>query len=376
MNVQSFVGPSNTLAASFADAEETINFMIESTQPGIAKAPKYLPATACVQPVLQGPSGPIRGNGCFQQDGRAFAVGGARFFEVFYSSGVWSYTDYGAVNNDSLPVSWASNGTAGNQIMLVSGGLGYIFNTLTNTLVQITDPFFPADVIQCEFMDGYFLVLIRNSRRFQISNLEDGLVWDALDVAEISEASDNIVSMIRNHREIAFLGTLTGEVWYDNGDPLFPFAPIQGVFIENGSAAAFSCCRADNAIFWIDQDERGNGIVRKLDGYTPARASTYAMELAIARSAELSETIAFAQQEVGHLFIWFLIPDLDWHLVYDVAENAWHKRGIWNTTTCEYEPYVANSHMFAFGKHIVGDRSTEWLYELSREFYADQVISS
>ena len=79
-----------------------------------------------------------------------------------------------------------------------------------------------------------------DSRTFAFSDLEDGTVWAALDVNERSEASDNIVAMVRSHREIWLLGSQTSEVWFDQGDPLNPFAPIQGVFVEQGCAAPYS----------------------------------------------------------------------------------------------------------------------------------------
>src|SRR5215469_18794550 len=112
-----------------------------------------------------------------------------------------------------------------------------------------------------EFMDGYFLVLINNSRAFQISALEDGTSWDPLDVGERSEGSDNVQAMKRNHREIWFMGTKTTEVWYDSGDPDFPFAPIQGVFIEQGCAGSgFTLQRLDNTLIWCGLNEDGQGV--------------------------------------------------------------------------------------------------------------------
>lgn len=372
MIVESFVGPSNVMPGTYQDAEDTINFFIASTQPGSGKAPKALYGTPCVEPFAQGPDGGIRYNGEFQQDGRAFAIAGQYLIEVFEDGTV---INRGSVGDDGAAVSIVSNGTAGNQILIISAGLGFIFNTQMDTLAQITDPDFPADVIQCEFMDGYFIVLIRNSRRFQISALEDGTSWDALDVGEISEASDNLQSMKRNHREIWFLGTQTGEIWYDNGDPLFPFAPIQGVFLETGSAAPFAICRADNTIFWLGQDERGRGVVYKGDGYTPVRVSTYAVENDVASQTDYSTAVVFAQQMRGHLFVWLFVDHLNWMWCYDVAEDRWHKRSIWDATSCIFRPHFAGSSMSAFGKTLVGDRTSEWIYEMSFDFFEDVLVA-
>lgn len=370
MEIPGFVGPSNTLASPLSDVERTVNLFTERTEPGNATTAAYLRGTPGVVPYASCGDSPLRA--LFAQDGRSFAVAGSRFVEINTSTG--AVTNYGPVALDSRPASLASNGSAGNQVLIVSGGSGYIFDLGTNVLSAALGADFPADALMCAFMDGYFLVLIRDSRRFQISALEDGTSWDALDVAERSEGSDNIISMIRSHREIWFLGSQTSEVWYDNGDPLFPFAPIQGVFLETGSAAPFSAVRADNTIVWLDRDERGAGVVRKADGYTPTRISTYAVELALETSADLSVAVAFAEQTQGHLFVWLLIPDLDTTWVFDVAEGLWHERALWNPTACVFEPHVACCHAFAGGRHLVGDRQSDTVYDLTLTAYADEVV--
>jgi len=370
VEIPGFVGPSNVLSAPLADVERTINLFTERTAPGTAKSPVYLRGTPGVRRRSTCGDSPLRG--LFHQDGRAFAVAGEAFIELFENGSV---TNYGAVADDGLPASFASNGSAGNQVLVTSGGFGYIFDLGTNTLTAALPADFPADVVMCAFMDGYFLVLIRDTRRFQISALEDGTSWDALDVAERSEGSDNVVSMLRNHREIWFLGSQTSEVWYDNGDPLFPFAPIQGVFVETGSAAAFGAVRASETIVWLDRDERGAAVVQRANGYTPERVSTYAVEKALqaATDANLRLAVAFAEQTQGHLFYWLYVPGLPTTWVLDVVEGLWHERALWNSTACVWEPHIASCHCVAWGAHLVGDRLGEWVYTLALEYYDDEL---
>jgi hypothetical protein len=369
-----FVGPANRLSSVNADTEDTINLFIESTPPGSGKVPKYLKNTACVRPAVSTGSGFVRGQ--FEQNGRGFAVSGTLFGEVTYDTGTatWMFTVYGLVANDGLPVSMCSNGSAGNQIFITSGGFGYIFNLQTNTLAIITDADFPADALMGEFIDGYFLVLVKNSRRFQISALEDGTSWDPLDVAERSRASDNIALMIRVNTIIWFVGTQTSEPWYDNGDPLFPFAPTGGELMEQGAVAAFGAARLDNAFAWLGLDTRGQGVVYRLNGLTPERVSTYAVESDLQTVSDLSSTKCFAQQQDGHLFFWVVCDALPWSWVLDITENLWHKRAVWDPNTCTYHPYLAGSHMFLSGTHLVGGLTTPTIYELSSSLFEDRIV--
>ncbi len=369
MELPGFVGPSHTLASPLADVERTINLFLERTEPGNAKVPAYLRGTPGVRPYVATVGDRIRG--LFAQDGRTFVVAGTVLVEILADD---SFNTYDGLADDGGPASLASNGTAGQQLFIVAGGSGYIFDLLTNTLSAALGADFPANARMGAFMDGYFLVLVFGTRRFQISALEDGTSWDALDVAERSEGSDDIVTLIRNHREIWLMGTQTSEVWVDTGDPLFPFAPISGVFVETGSAAAFAAVRADNTLIWLDRDERGAGFVRQANGYTPVRISTYAVELALAQAPELSVAQAFAEQTDGHLFYWLYVPGLATTWVYDVTEGLWHERAIWDATACVWIPHVACCHAFVYGRHLVGDRQSGQVYHLSPAYLDDRIV--
>lgn len=369
--IPGFVGPWNHLLSINADAEETINWMYEPTPPGTSNYRAWMPPTPGLRPWLTiQTASPVTCE--FEQDGRAWAIIGGDFREVFNTVPPTS-TFYGAVATDSNPPTICSNGTAGHQLFITAGGNGYIFDTIANTLTLIADPDFPnGTALMGEFMDGYFLVLIANSRAFQISALEDGTSWDALDVGERSEGSDNILGMKRSHREIWFLGSETGEVWYDNGDPDFSFAPIQGVFSEQGTVSGFTMQRLDNTLIWAGKNADGEGVVWRADGYTPKRVSPHAIEL-YEQIYGFTGVRTWGYQQNGHLFYVTILPAADKSPVYDVAVDSWHMRARWDSTHCVWVPYVPQCHMFAFGKHLVGDRFTGTIYEMSTAFFTEEL---
>src|SRR5262245_24087218 len=249
MVIENFIGPSNTLASRNAAPDQSVNVYEEVVPPGVGKGKTWLRSAPGLTPFASISGSTGTSTEVWAQDGRMFAIVGDMFVEVFVD-GTW--ISYGTVATSiEIVPSFSSNGTAGHQIFITSGLNGYIFDTIANTLTLIADVDFPQGEAQFgEFMDGYFIVLIHDSRAFQISALENGLSWDALDVAERSEGSDNLTSMRRSHREIWLLGTKTGEVWYDNGDADFPFAPIQGVFIEQGCPLPGVLNRIANTVIW------------------------------------------------------------------------------------------------------------------------------
>ncbi len=382
--VSGFVGPSNVDASLTADAEESINLFLETIGTGQAKvANPYLRGTPGLRPWLNLPTAPV--TALFFSPAtldRAFAIAGDTFYEVFPTDPP-TYTAYtpALATNEYLP-SICSNGTAGFQLFITSGDLGYIFDLNANTLTQITSMGFPARARMGEFMDGYFFVLVTETRRFQISALEDGTSWDALDVAERSEASDDINALVRNHRVICLLGRKTSEFWYDNGDPLFPFAPTSGEFMESGSVAPFSVRRLENTLFWLGQNDDGQGLVWALNGLTPQLISTPSISRLIQQSGnavdgisahDLRLSVGWVYQEDSHRYYCLQVPGCKWMLVYDILTSLWHKRAVWNSTAIDWMTARPQCHMFFAGKHLVGDAQTGTIYEQNLTIFDDEL---
>ena len=303
----------------------------------------------------------------FYEDNRTFAVCGTSFYELFIDG---SNINRGTVATlPGIVPTMCSNGTAGGQVFITSGLNGYIFDLNTDTLTLIADIDFPqGEAIAGEFMDGYFLVLIYQSRAFQISALEDGTDWDGLDIAERSEGSDNLVAMRRSHREIWLLGAQTGEVWFDNGDPDFPFAPIQGVFLEQGCANVSVLQRIGNTVMWVNLDADGAGVVNIADGYTPKRVSTFAIEDQIQQSGS-QQVRAWTYQESGHWFYSIDLSNSDTTPVFDLTMGRWDHRATFDPNTEIYYRNRPISHVYAWGMHLVGDRLTGTVYQQSLTTY-------
>ena len=371
LSVPGFVGPSNTLRSIQADADRTINFFLESTAPGTANAKAWLQPTPGFAPVATFPDQPIRG--LFEINDRAFVVGGSTFAEL--------YQDYTIgptfpVLDDGLPVSMASNGSAGGQVLVISGELGYIYGLGSLVLTQITDPDFPNPAGQCDFMDGYFLVNWGGrTRQFSWSSLEDGTTWDPLDTAERSEAADSIITLIRHKREIWLLGFRTSEVWWDSGNAQEIFAPLQGVFLEMGAVSPFSVKRVGDVLIWLSQNVDGDSELCVASGYEPQKIGHFAVPFQIQTQAYPTDAIAFTFQMNGHTFYALTLPRSDRTWLYDLTMNVWTEWNTWNDTLCVWEPKVIGTHMFVWGKHLVGDRFSGGIYELSMSRYDSQIVS-
>ena len=224
------------------------------------------------------------------------------------------------------------------------------------------------------YVDGYFLALQAQSDRFQISGLMDGLTWDPLDVAQVSQTTGIVRAMVAVHREVWLLGSSLTTVWADIGDPDVPFAPIPGAFIQQGIGSLFGWTVVDNALFFLGQNEDGGRVAYRAQGYTPQRISTHAVEQAWAELPTVADAICWSYQDRGHAFACWYLPSAETTWCYDVATQSWHERSLWDPTQLILDTAPARCHVFAFDKHLVGDRSSPAVYHLDAETYTDGVI--
>ena len=149
-----------------------------------------------------------------------------------------SATKLGDVATGILPVTWASNGVGGQQIMFTSGGRGYIFDLRDDTFTPpITAEHFPQNVIACAYIQTYFLVLPANSRQFHYSRQFNGLEWDAFDVAQKANTPDVLRGLVVHDDVVRLIGSRTTE-WSGRPGSLLTLAPHRSG--RAGSAASGS----------------------------------------------------------------------------------------------------------------------------------------
>jgi len=304
-------------------------------------------------------TGPIRGLWTF--NGVGYVVSGLELYSINSS---YTATLLGTVSGTG-PVSMADNGT---QLFIACNGPSYIYNSLTNVFVQITDPDFPG-ALTVGYLDGYFVFIQPNTQKLWVTALLEGTSVDPLDFASAEGSPDNLVSMIVDHREVWLYGTNSVEVWYDAGNADFPLQRIQGAYNEIGCAATFSVAKLDNGLFWLGADARGQGIVYRANGYTGQRISTHAIEYAIAQYGNISDAIAYTYQQEGHAFYVLTFPSANATWVYDVSTQAWHERAAFSNG--QFLRHRSNCQMAFNSEIVVGDFANGNLYAFDLDVYAD-----
>lgn len=354
------VGPSYQDRSLNFDAQRSINLYPVKSETGDSKNVVGLAGTPGLSLFCTLPTNINRGS--HEALGRAFEIFGNALYEL-YADG--SYVMRGTLLTDTGYVSLADNGQ---QLCIVDGPNGYIFDGSTNVFTQITDPYF-IGASTVDFIDGYFMFSKPGSAIYYISALYNGLTGDPLDFASAEGSPDGLVGLINVHQQVWLFGTGSVEIVYNSGAADFPFQRIQGTYIEYGCAAPASIAKTANTVFWLGKDEYGQGVVWMAQGYQPQRISTYAIEYAIQQLANISDATAYTYQEDGHYFYVLNFSFSNSTFVYDIGLNLWHERAAFSNGF--YTRNRPQTHIFAFNRHLVGDYQNGNVYVQSLNNYSD-----
>lgn len=359
MKIQ-LVGPSYVERSLPFDAQRSVNLYPVSDPQGSDVSALY--GTPGLNLFASAGVGPVRG--CFYSaaNGRAFVVSGSGLYELL-SNG--TTTLRGSLNGSSGIVTMAENGF---QLGVCDGDKVYMFTYLTNVFGIVTDPDLPS-AGGIDFVYGYFVINKNNSGQFYISGLYDGTSWNALDFATAESSPDLLVRAVSFAGQLGLLGARTLEIWRNNSSGnSFPFSRISGA-APIGCIAPFSVLSLDTSVYWIGANDQGNCIVYKAAGFSPERISTSPIERILQKVAQPELLRSWTYQEDGHVFYVITGSDLETSLVLDLNTGLWHERAY--LSNGDYQQHLGTCCMYAFGKHIVGDRNNGNIYVLSSDVYSD-----
>lgn len=349
-----FVGPAYEAISLPFSAQQCINLYFEDAQRA-ARSEGALIGTPGLEAIADLETAPVRG--LHEFDGFLYAVSGITAFKI---DSVGNVQTLGTIDGMDR-VSIENNRT---QVCFVNGSEGFIYTPASDVFEQITDPDFrPAQIVQ--YLDGYFLFNETDTENFFISALNNGLAYNALDFGVPEGSPDKLISLLADHRDLLLFGSDSIELWTNTGNADFPFEVQEGVFIERGCAAAFSPVKMDNQVYWLGEDRA----VYRLEGYLPAKVSTYAIDERIRQYERVDDAFAFTYTEDGHFFYVLTFPSGNETWIYDSAPQggAWHQR----SSNVLEQRWRSNAYARAFGMNIIGDFDTGKLFEMSLETFTD-----
>ena len=325
-----------------------VNCFAEQLPPD-AKTPAYLSRSYGIKAWTTVGDGPIVA--MHAAIGKLYVVSGSTLYEVNSSGAATSLGSVGADNGVDIDANVTT-------VVVVNTPDAYYYDTSTATFAQITDTDFTSrGAGDVEFVDNFLLFREPDSGRFFGSDVSDATSYDALNFATAEGGIDELVGMKADHRQVLLFGTDSLEMWENTGASGFPFERSINGYIEQGCLNGRTVAKLDHSVYWLASD----GTVRRLEGLTPVRVSTHAIEQSIGQ-AVISTGNAFTYTQDGHFF--YVLRFSDRCLVFDIVTNLWHERSSYS-----YSTWRPQNHAYFANKHLVGDSETNKIGYLDPETY-------
>lgn len=351
------LNPLSLMGSSYADtslawsAQRTLNWLPETAEVEGTRTPVKFADIPGLRAVVDLGTG--RGvREVWNVEGKLFAVSGSSLFEVS--------TAYVATNRGSIPgvgrVSMAHNKQGGvaaaNELVVANGLSGYVYNTATEALAQITDAAFQG-ASTVDYVDGYITFTDPQGRFWGHSALNQATNFSSIDRYDAESAPDPIVSHIVSHREVMVFGTRTTEFFRNTGAATGTFQRVDGTELEVGICAPFARARIDNSVGWVADSLE----VFRLEGHSPQRISTRPIEQMLA-TVNPANIFCTPWEDRGHKVLYVTAPEA-FTLGFDFASGMWHER-----QTFDLPRWRGNALAFWNNQWIVGDYSNGLLYVL------------
>ncbi len=217
---------------------------------------------------------------------------------LFTTSSLGVSTNIGTITGTKRVV-MADNGTT--LVIVVPGGDTFVWDG--TTLSQIVDPDFQvSDTVV--FYRGFFVFTTTDGKQLFVSNLNQPLIFSALDFGSAEGDPDRIITQILNHDELTILGSETGEVFKLVGGAGFPLAIIPGAFGQKGAHSKYGAIAFDSTFLFIGGGENEKTAVwRKTSSSNSVKISDNAIDRLIQEftADEIAEAFWMTYTQRGQL---------------------------------------------------------------------------
>ena len=262
-------------------------------------------------------------------------------------------------------------GTGGVGTYILSGGSLTVSSTTIVaqqfTTLPTTDGAFQGGGV-VDVNDNYFIYNRPNSQQFAVTDILSPIT-QPLSFGSKFTSPDNLVSLIASNGQLYLLGEKSSEVWQDQGTFPLAYQRIPGSATQQGIIAPFSVARCGNSFAYVSQNIRGQNQIVFMNGYTPQRISTHAVENTLL-DQYTKDAIAYTYQLEGHEVYVVSFPTIDITWAYDFTTSSWHK-WLWVDSNNVYHRHRSNCAAVFQDIVVVGDWQNGNLYQLDQSEYTD-----
>jgi hypothetical protein len=299
--------------------------------------------------------------GMYEYNGTLYAVKDNTFYSI-NSNGVT--TTLGTLLTTTGLVDIECNTV---QLGINDGTYAYSYNLSSGAFAKIADVDFSAlGVTNFTYHDGYIIGVQNNSRRCVQSDLLDLTSWNALAFTDELTFQDNLVACKSDQLQLFLFGRKGSEVRFNSGGTPFAFDKVQNGAIQYGCAAKYTIKKLDNSLFWLARDEKGQGLIVRLDGYTPRIVSDAPLNDQIQSYGDVSDAYAYVTKDGNSQFYNLTFPTANKTHVYDAANDKWFEKSSFGIGRDR-----ASCAAFFNNKTVIGDYFSGKIYYQSNDYLDD-----
>jgi len=258
---------------------------------------------------------------------------------------------------------------ASNVIVIVTPdtGAGFVFDVDSNTITKINSANYqPSSSVV--YYRGFYSFVALDGKQVFTSNLNQPLVYDALDTSTSDADPDGLVSQILDHDELTVLSENSSEVFVlSTGSATnFPFTRVSGAFTQKGVRSKYGIVKFDNTYLFIGGgDGELASIWRQSSGSSAVKISTDAIDNAIQKfsKAEISKAFCFSYSKRGQFLAVFTfnsetLPSRTF--VYNGTASGLSGSSVWfeAQSGISANSWRVNAVTDAYGKLLVGDATS------------------
>lgn len=283
----------------------------------------------------------------------------SRAYAVTRAGSTYSATDLGALNgSDAITVAKNNAGTP-NIVCVTSAGAFNLF--VDSAPTSFADSDLPQPVSVCE-IDGYLIFVIGDGRVFAT----------ALNSVSVATNSFTTEQGLIGRRGVTYRGEVFvfGDKWCGvyRDAATSPFPLERRFTIPRGICGTHAIAGWEpgwaNNLIWAGDD----GLVYRLDGYTPVAISNAVVARAIlaaivAGDGDLLEASVYMDR--GNA-IWRLTHPGNWTWEYNNSTGNWHERESYGRDDCR-----ASGAVKAFDEWLVGDRESGKMFAVDADYYRE-----
>jgi hypothetical protein len=246
----------------------------------------------------------------------------------------------------------------GTSIVIVTGGIPYVWDGTTLTTVTDSDLETPNSV--CHLNNQ--IIYDGDEGRFVVSDVGDATSISSLNYATAESDADDVVRVYSLRNNLLVMGDKTIQPYWNTGDGNPPFDPIITGNIFVGLGALHSVANNDTVCYFLGDDDQ----VYVLQGYNAAVISTEAMAREFSHYLTTEDAIGFCFTLQGKNFYILTFPTQDKTWIYQEG-GEWFEL----SSGADGGRWIGNSYAFCFRKHLIADYRNGNIYELDENTFTD-----